>query len=197
MAGKTKVIEKLEIFPLTSERWMDFETLFGPTGACAGCWCMWWRTTNREFNTMSKEDHKNAIRTIVQAGAEPGLIAFTDGIPAGWVAVAPRADYPRLTTSKVLAPVDDLPVWSISCFFIHRKYRGQGLMKRLIDAAVNYAGLHGAEIIEAYPMDAREKMSTLSIYTGVVGAFQQAGFEEVARRSENHPVMRKKIAVGE
>lgn len=191
MVKKITSIQELKFVPLTDEHWDSFEQLFGPNGACAGCWCMWWRLVNKEFTSMNKEGHKNAIRTLVHSGVEPGLIALADGAPAGWVAVAARADYPRLITSKVLAPVDDQPVWSIPCFFIHRNYRGLGLMVKLIQAAVDYAASHGAKIVEAYPIDATQKMNYLSIYTGLVSTFQQAGFVEVARRSENHPVMRK------
>ncbi len=188
---KTVSIENLQVVPLTVDRWDQFEQLFGPNGACAGCWCMWWRLTNKEFTAMHKEGHKEAMRTIVHSGIEPGLIAMADGNPAGWVAVSPRADYIRLATSRVLAPVDDQPVWSIPCFFIHRTYRKLGMMRPLIDAAVEYARQHGAAIMEAYPVEAHEKMNNLSIYTGLVSTFQKAGFTEVARRSENHPVMRK------
>jgi hypothetical protein len=39
----------LTFYPLTADRWGDFEALVGPSGACAGCWCMWWRLTSQEF----------------------------------------------------------------------------------------------------------------------------------------------------
>ena len=45
MAGRTG----LTFQPLVPERLPDLERLFGPRGACAGCWCMWWKTTRKEF----------------------------------------------------------------------------------------------------------------------------------------------------
>ena len=36
---------KLEFHPLTPDRWDDFVKVFGQNGACAGCWCMYWRIT--------------------------------------------------------------------------------------------------------------------------------------------------------
>ncbi len=33
----------LSFQPATAERWADLETLFGPRGACFGCWCMFHR----------------------------------------------------------------------------------------------------------------------------------------------------------
>jgi GNAT superfamily N-acetyltransferase len=182
----------LTYFPLTPDRWTDFERLFGPNGACDGCWCVWWRVTGAEFNQMGKEAHKNLIRTVVQEGQEPGLLAYDGEIPAGWVALAPREQYPRLARSRTLSPVDDQPVWSITCFFIDRHYRRQGMMGGLIRAAVAYARTRGATIVEAYPKDPHEKTGAGNLYLGVASTFTAAGFVEVARRGD-HPIMRKSL----
>src|SRR5512133_1188947 len=102
-----------EILPLTPERWADFEALFNTNANCSGCWCMWWRVPNKEFNSLDKDGLKKAMRTIVHRGVEAGLLAYIDGTPAGWVTVAPRADFVRLSSSRMLAPVDEQSVWSI------------------------------------------------------------------------------------
>jgi GNAT superfamily N-acetyltransferase len=193
MVKKRLEVQEFKFYPLTPDRWDDLETLFGPNGACAGCWCVWWRMNNKEFKNSGKEGHKTALRTLVHQGVEVGLMAYADGIPAGWVTLAPRNDFVRLETSNILAPVDDQPVWSLPCFFIHRNYRHIGMMGRLIDAAVEYARMHGAKILEAYPYEPQEKMSALTIYTGVASVFSKAGFVEVARRSEMRPIMRKTL----
>ena len=140
---------------------------------------------------MSRMERKEFLRTLVQQGVEAGLIAYVDGVPAGWVTVAPRQDYIHLATSRILAPVDDEPVWCMPCFFVRTKYRHLGLMGQLINAAEEYARSHGAKIIEAYPNDPTEEANPLSIYTGVASTFSSAGFEEVIRRKPNRPVMRK------
>lgn len=183
----------LKILPLTQERWADFETLFGPNGACYGCWCMWWRQTNKEFSSTRAPDHKEAMRTLVQQGVETGLIAYVDGIPAGWVTVAPRADFIRLKTSRLYAPVDDQIVWSIPCFFVSKVFRKQGLTSHLIRAAEDYAKLYGASILEAYPSDPEGRENPMNIYKGVCSTFLAAGFQEVARRKEARPIFRKTL----
>lgn len=183
---------KIQIFPLTNQRWADFETVMGKSG-CGGCWCAWWRLTHKDFYAINKEERKSYMRTIVQEGVEPGLIAYVDEEPAGWATVAPREDYVRLKTSRILAPVDDEQVWCLPCFFIRSKFRHMGLMSKLIDTALEYARAHGARILEAYPNDPEKEANPLSIYTGVASTFLAAGFEEVARRKPNRPVMRKNI----
>lgn len=192
MAKKLIVVERWEYHPLTPERWADFETLFGPNGACAGCWCAWWLMTNKEFTTSKKEGHKELMRTLVQSGVEPGIIAYADGKPAGWVALAPRENYKRLATSKLLGAVDDQLVWVVSCFYIFRDYRHMGLMEKLLAAAEDYARSKGIKILEAFPIDVKEKMSPISMYTGKSEVFYRQGYELVAQR-EWRPILRKKL----
>jgi GNAT superfamily N-acetyltransferase len=184
---------QIEILPLTPERWADFEALFGKSGGCMGCWCMWWRIPNKEFNANGSAGNKEALRTLVHRGVEAGLLAYMDGVPAGWVTVAPREDYLRLKTSRDLAPVDDQPVWSIPCFYIHPKYRRTGLMTRLIEGALSYAKDRGAKIAEAYPKEPGKQVNPMNVYTGLVSTFSAAGFAEVARRKPTRPIMRKTI----
>src|ERR1041384_986969 len=101
---------KLTFEPLTPERWDDFKTLFGPKGACAGCWCMLWRLKRSDFDRGKGAGNRAAMRKLVKAGAEPGILAYRDGEPIGWCAVAPREDYSALERSRVLKKVDEQPV---------------------------------------------------------------------------------------
>jgi len=184
---------KLISKPLTPATWPDFERLFGENGACAGCWCTWWRLTSAEFTKFSKDEKKNFIRTLVQGGTIPGLIAYVDDFPAGWVSVGPRESFAHLERSKVLARVDDKPVWCINCFFIERKHRRMGLTSFLIEEAVKFAKANGAKLIEAYPIDAQEKMRSPNLYYGVADTFRKLGFHEVDRREKGHVIMRLEI----
>ena len=113
----------LSIKPLTSDTWSDLADLFGEKGACGGCWCMWWRLTSAEFEKGKGEGNRQALRRLVDAGTVPGLLAFEGKRPIGWCALAPRTELRRLERSRILAPVDDQPVWSIVCFFVAKEYR--------------------------------------------------------------------------
>src|SRR3989441_10443832 len=109
------------LFPYTTLfRSDDLVTLFGKNGACAGCWCMWWRSPRWQWVKGKGEGNKRAMRKLVKDGAVTGLLAYADGAPVGWCAIAPRTDYPRLANSRTLKPVDDQAVWSITCFFVAR-----------------------------------------------------------------------------
>ena len=65
----------MEIHPLTPERWSDFEELFGPRGAYGGCWCMWWRTTRKEFEGCQGEKNRQAMKALVE-GMIRGAVDF-------------------------------------------------------------------------------------------------------------------------
>lgn len=181
----------VEIHPLTAERWPHLEALFGPHGAYGGCWCMYWRQSRKEFEACKGDQNRLLFKQLVESGEIPGLLAYVDGRPAGWIALAPRQDYPTLQRSRVIAPVDDQPVWSVSCFYIGRAYRRMGLSVALLKAAVAFAAECGARIVEGYPTDAGGRQHVDAyVYTGLASAFIQAGFKEVLRRTEKRPIMR-------
>jgi GNAT superfamily N-acetyltransferase len=181
----------VEFHPVTPDRWDDFEQLLGPRGACAGCWCMFWKLPRKEFEAGKGDANRLAQKAIIAAGGTPGLLAYVDGIPAGWIAAAPRGMYSGLARSRVLAPLDDLLVWSVPCFFVDKKYRRQGLTVALLKAAIDHVAKHGGKVVEGYPVETKDKKAPpVFIYTGTASAFRQAGFVEAARRSETRPIMR-------
>jgi GNAT superfamily N-acetyltransferase len=178
--------------PLTPGRWRDLERLFGPNGASDGCWCMWFRLKRTEWETGRGEGNRRSLKKLVESGPPPGLLAYLDDQPVGWVSLGRRPDYPVLARSPVLKPVDDAPVWSVVCFFVERHHRGGGVMAHLLHAAEEYAASQGASILEAYPADDEAtRVSHASAYKGLVSLFKRAGFQEVARRSPRRPIMRK------
>jgi len=184
---------KLTFKPVTPDNWRDFETLFGERGACGGCWCMFWRLKRSEFERQKGAGNKAAMRALVDSKEVPGILAYFGGEPVGWCAVAPRESYTALERSRILKPIDAKPVWSISCFFVAKPFRRQGVSVKLLEAAVKYAGKRGALIIEGYPVEPQGAMPDAFVWHGLASAFRAAGFKECARRSETRPIMRRAI----
>ncbi len=174
---------KLEFKPLTEDNWEDLEKLFGKKGAFCGCWCMYWRISSKEFKANQGEGNRLMFKRIVEQGEKPGIIAYVNGIPAGWIAISPREKLPTLENSKQLKRVDGEPVWSIVCFFVGKSFRKLGLMQYLIRAAVSFAKDNGATIVEGYPVEKNKKYAPISIYLGVKTAFIREGFKEVENRN--------------
>jgi GNAT superfamily N-acetyltransferase len=185
---------KLEFHPLSPKRWKDFEMLFGSNGACAGCWCLFWKKPRKLFHADAYDKNRLDQKQLVEKGTIPGFMAYVGSEPVGWCAVEPRENYPALERSRILKPVDDEPVWSVTCFFVSRKFRRQGITIALLKEAVNYVSSRGGRIVEGYPVEvAGGKSADAFIYTGTASAYIQAGFTEVARRSPTRPIFRFKM----
>lgn len=158
---------------------------------------MYWRQPGREHWRNAGHGNKRALKAIVDARRVPGLLAYIEGHPVGWCAVAPREEYGRISRSPTLGPIDDKPAWSVVCFYVDRKYRRKGVSQVLLQAAVDHAAKHGARLVEGYPVDPRDgRLPGGDAYTGVVRMFLEAGFKEAARRTRNRPIMRYHVGSG-
>jgi ribosomal protein S18 acetylase RimI-like enzyme len=195
----------LDIQPLTAERLPALASLFDEGGDPKWCQCAYFRVRGQFFSKGSVEDHRavlaNAVAAVPADGHAPGLLAYRDATVVGWVSVGPRLDYERLTYSKVLAAIDDRPVWSIVCFVVRRGARGQGVARALLAGAIAYARDHGAMTLEAYPEDVPpgERIPSPNAFKGTLRMFERAGFEVVARRQFNastpvRPIVRLELA---
>lgn len=186
--------QQLVIEPVIPDRWDDLVTLFGPNGAYSNCWCTWWRLSAKTWDAAGPDARREQLHETVRSGPAPGLLAYHDGAPVGWVAVAPRAEYPRLNRSPHTRPVDDVPVWSVTCFWIPRAQRRAGVATALLGAARDHAAQAGAPAIEGYPVDpAMRRVGASDAYTGTVPMFQRAGFAEMARRSPTGRVVMRRV----
>lgn len=184
----------LSFHPLTQKLWRDFELLFGENGACGGCWCMHWKLRGKAFSENKGEGNRQMQKSVVDAKIVPGLLAYLEGYPIGWVAIEPRGQYPKLAFSRVLKPIDDQEVWSVTCLFVDKKHRKLGVAVELLKAAVDYAKDSGARIVEGYPVETKGDAPPVFIFTGTASAFKQAGFVEAARPGPTRPIYRYNIS---
>ena len=187
----------LEIVPLTPARVADLATLFDQGGDPKWCWCSYFRVRGRDWTNSTAADNRELLAAAARRRHHaPGLVAYDEGTVVGWVSLGPRDDYERLAYSRVLAPVDEVPVWSIVCFVVGRKSRGKGVAGELLAGAVDYARDHGATMLEAYPVDVHlgERIASASAYQGTLGMFKRAGFKVVERRQLNSTSRTRPIA---
>ena len=197
----------LTIRPLTAEQWPALEDLFGKAGASNGCWCMYWRIGPR-YRSRPRADNKEDLARLAAAGSAgapgaggaagpagtaPGLLAFDGGVAVGWCELAPRADLGWLARTRYLQPPDDLPVWSVPCFYVRRTHRGRGVTDALIAAAISAASAAGAPALEAYPVDIAVPGHTRNLFGGIASTFARHGFGVVARHKPDRPVMRRPL----
>lgn len=189
-------MDNRQIHPLTADRIADFTALFGPQGACYGCWCTYFRLPPKQRQALDGDGKRDHMLARIAAGLPPGLLAYDGDLPVGWMQIGPRADVPqwnnpnRSSTPLPDAPADDPGVWAISCFFFRPKARGQGLSTAMLAAGIAHARANGARLIEASPMDRARQSKSIGLFVGSTSTFRRAGFAEVACRKEGRPLVR-------
>jgi len=182
----------LRVRPVTEASWPEFVDLFERRGSrggrrnvpAYGCWCTYWRDRTLEHGPPKKR----AMHALVRAGRKPGLLAYDETGPVGWVSVAPRDEYAALLRSPQYRPTDeDEGVWSIVCFVVDRPRQHEGIAGSLLDGALDSARQGSAAVVEAYPH--RSKKDN---YMGNLDLFLQRGFE-IVRETSSRAVVRKAL----
>ncbi len=143
--------------------------------------------TSSRFKESTAEERAAALAGLVRGGTPVGILAYAQDRPVGWCSVAPRETYEGLARYKALPRLDDVPVWSVVCFFIDRHFRRRGATRGLLRAAVDYAVSSGASIIEGYPV---APDSGLYTFMGSPTTFDAAGFADVTPPGQERRVMR-------
>ncbi|MBO4259314.1 GNAT family N-acetyltransferase [Streptomyces griseorubiginosus] len=159
----------------------DVRAVIGPKSPTASvCWCLSHRIPSKLDKELRGTARGEYVAGLCRSVPPPGVLAYDGDEPAGWAAVAPRADttYAR---SRQIPHLDDLPVWSLWCIRVRPGHRGKGLSHALIAGAVDFARDHGAPVIEAYPLDNGDAMvDTTMAYAGIRSNFERAGFVHAA-----------------
>ncbi|HEU4383740.1 MAG TPA: GNAT family N-acetyltransferase [Anaeromyxobacteraceae bacterium] len=187
----------LEYRDLTPRLWPELSRLFGPRGACGGCWCMWWRIEKGErWPEVKGAPARRRLRALVRAGRAHGILAFAGGEPVGWCSYERRVDLPRLDRAPSLACDDAGEVWSLPCFFVKAGWRGKGVASGLLRAALRALRRRGARLAEGYPVKPprpKERIPAAFAYTGTPELFRAAGFLRAARRPRGRQRVRLRL----
>jgi GNAT superfamily N-acetyltransferase len=186
---------ELGVRELRAETWDDFERVLGSNGGARGCWCMHWRLSIAEWMEGKGDGNRRAMKDLASRERAPGVLVYEGDQPVAWCALGPRASFPRLERSSLLASIDDEPVCAITCVFVHRKHRGAGLLAAVLDAVCGYAATRDYTIVEGYPVEPRpgRRAGSDTAMTGIAGSFLDAGFTEVARPRSDRPIMRRSL----
>ncbi len=192
MENESIISNELTVEPLSKKNWGKFIELFGVKGACGNCWCMYYRLSKSDFQEGKiDEGNKNAMKELVWNNQPAGLMALYEGRAIAWCAFAPRENFSKLGRSRVHKRIDDKPVWSIPCFFIHKDFRRQGVSVKLLKGVIQYAKENRIKIIEAYPtIPTKDILPDTFAWIGLYKSFERAGFEIVDRTSKNRPMVR-------
>jgi GNAT superfamily N-acetyltransferase len=166
--------------PVTPDRFDDFADVINPNRRDNHCWCLSHRLPAKEIEELGGGSREQAMRAVCER-EPPGVVTYRDGVPVGWCSIGPRAEIPRLVSSKLIHPIDDLAVWSVICVVVRGGHRKQGVTTAMLEGAVTYAAAQGAPAVEAYPVDPPGRMDLTMAFVGTRAMFEKVGFEVVGR----------------
>jgi GNAT superfamily N-acetyltransferase len=177
---------RLAFKPVTKATKADFEALFESPGGPSYCWCMYTRVSKEEAKTANHDvkARKPMMMERIDKRVTIGLVGYDKGVPIAWVSIAPRETFPHLKGPEAR---DGEKIWSLSCMYVKRKHRGDGLGHQLIEAAVKFARKRKADIVEAYAV---HPDSPSYRNMGFIPAYEKAGFERIEKLGTRRTVMR-------
>src|SRR4051812_43953046 len=98
---------------------------------------MVWRRTADEAKQHENAERKRQMMARIAGGVPVGLLGYAGSEPVGWVSIAPRDTYRAKSLGSPEPPPGEA-VWSLVCFYVLRRMRGQGTIHRLIEAAITH-----------------------------------------------------------
>lgn len=170
-----------ETHPVTPDRFDDLADVINPNRRSTHCWCLSHRVGAKEIEELGGGSREQAMRSLCERDVPPGVITYRDGTPVGWCNIGARSDIPRLVQSKLIRPVDDVPVWSIVCTVVRSGHRKRGVTQQLIEGAVEWARSLGAPAVEAHPVDPDGRMDLTMAFVGTRAMYERAGFEVIGQ----------------
>ena len=168
-----------ETHPVTPDRFEDFADVINRSRRASHCWCLSHRLRPGEIDELGGGSREQAMRRLCERAYPPGVVTYRDGVPVGWCNIGPRTEITRLAGSRLIRPLDDVPVWSIVCVVVRSGHRRQGVTEPLLEGALAYAASRGAPAVEAYPVDPPGRMDLTMAFVGTTSMFIRAGFAVV------------------
>jgi len=181
--------------PLTTETWPAFARLVEKhNGIFGGCWCISFHLDPQGEKVPSKY-YRNMKEKRVREGSAHAALVFDGPNAIGWCQFGPPAELPNIRSRKAYqVGLRKLPDWRITCFFIDRERRGQGIATRALREALQYIAKLGGGVVEAYPEDyTNEKVSSSFLCSGTLGMFEKMGFHKTRKIAMRRWVVTKRV----
>jgi hypothetical protein len=195
--GKAEVaVERLTVRPLSVETWDAFADLAERhNGVWGGCWCTWFHTTHAD-KTFEAGNNRELKQRLVAEGRAHAALVFDGDLAVGWCQYGTPAELPNINHRKEYeATTEQTPNYRLTCFFIDRNCRRQGVSDVALRGALDLIAAAGGGVVEAYPQDTGGKKITASfLYNGTRSQFEQAGFSYLRPKGKNHCVMSITVA---
>jgi ribosomal protein S18 acetylase RimI-like enzyme len=181
--------------PLDETAWPDFARLVERHhGVWGGCWCMAFHPEGvGRGKTAAQNQAEKACR--VREGRAHAALVYDGATCVGWCQFGSPDELPRIKNRRdYRAGLTVLPDWRITCFFVDKAYRGQGVTSAALTGALDAIARLGGGTVESYPEDvAGRSVSGSFLHNATVSLFERHGFERTRRLGKNRWVVTKVV----
>ncbi len=183
--------------PLDASTWPAFADLAERhNGVWGGCWCTWFHPVRTQEQKAAESPRDRKHRLVLEGATHSALVL--DGDEAiGWCQYGPPEELPRIKHQKQVEIEGYRPPdHRITCFFVDRRYRRQGVSELAMRGALDLIAQAGGGVVESYPQDTATamKVSSSFLHNGTRTMFERARFTYVRPKGMGHCVVRLAVA---
>ncbi len=189
---------ELTVRPLGPDTWPAFADLAERhNGVWGGCWCTWFHTMSSEKERDAEANRALKERLVCEGRAHAALVLDGD-VAVGWCQYGTPAELPNIYHRKQYESTSPrVPDYRVTCFFIDRRYRRQGVSAVALQGVLDLVAAEGGGLVEGYPHDIEgKKVSASFLYSGTRTLFERAGFSYDRPKGTKNCVMTKQVAGG-
>ena len=135
---------------LSPETWPAFARLVEKhNGIFGGCWCISFHLGPSEGKRTAAE-YRAMKEARVREGRAHAALVFDGPNAVGWCQFGPTAELPNIRSRKTYEEgLHEIPDWRITCFFIDRERRGEGIATFALREAIREIARLGGGTVEA------------------------------------------------
>jgi GNAT superfamily N-acetyltransferase len=195
-------LDRLTVRPLAIDTWPAFSDLlaFHNGAGFGGCWCTWFHTLTQDQPKSTHESNRDLKCSLVEAGRAHAALVFNGEEAVAWAQYGPPEELPNIHHRKEYeAGLVSAPDYRITCIFVDRRYRRQGVAELALRGALDLIAKAGGGVVEGYPHDMSKqpegkKMSSSFLYNGTRNMYEEAGFTYQRSKGQKNCVMIRTIA---
>jgi GNAT superfamily N-acetyltransferase len=179
---------------LSESTWKDFEDLFERNGGVwGGCWCTFYQAP-RGSGWSSGASNREKHRELLGRGKSHGVIVLDGSEPVGWCQFGPREELPRIDGRRGYSAPDGFEVWRVTCFFVDKGHRRQGVARAALGAALKTMEKSGVKLVEGYPTEVGKKRTSATLlWSGTPALFEAFGFKRAKKLGKSSWIMQKRL----
>ncbi len=181
--------------PLDSSTWRDFAALVERNnGVWGGCWCMGFHSEG-VGKGRTPEGNRAAKECRVREGRAHAALVFDGDDCVGWCQFGSPEELPRMKSqteyNKVASAVPD---WRITCFYVGKGRRGQGVADAALAGALAEIGRLGGGTVESFPEDVTGRTTSGSfLHNATLAMFERHGFARDRKIGKHRWVVRRTV----